>query len=564
MDFSEITNVEDIEARIAEAREAAAPLVERARGGETLPAEERSQLAEHAATIDSGTARITEINQQAEADAAEQAELLDRFAEPEASEADPEPEPEADPEPEAPAEDTPAEPESPAEPVAEEAPMPDSLAASGATAPVRRRPTPRPEVPAAAQVDPYATEVAITASSAVGSIGIHAELTMDTLGEMFATVAERMPAPNGDGRTEDLRMAPLAQITVKRPEEFQLTNNEALNNERIKHVLDQNRLSGDDGEQGLVAAGGWCAPSEVLYNIPVIGESLDGMLSIPEMSAARGGIRSTTGPDFATLFAAIGFHQTETQAIAGTTKTCYEVPCPSFTETRLDVEGVCLKVPILTLAGYPEMVQRIMSGALVVHAHRINAWRLASIATASTAVTITAGVGSTFEDTLGALELRAEYIRQAYRMPFDATLEVVMDHFARAYLRRDLALRSGLDPRNPVTDQALDAHFRSRNLAVQWVYDWNTMANPTGGTGGISSQTTLKALIYPAGTWLGLTKDVINLSSVYDAASLATNVYTGLFSEEGVGVRMMSGVSELVTVPICSKGQTGANALTCS
>lgn len=563
MDFSEITNVEDIEARIAEAREAAAPLVERARGGETLPAEERSTLAEHAATIEAGTARIGEIQAQAEADAAAQAELLGRFDEPEAEAETPEPEAEVEtPEPEAVAEVTPAEPETPAEPVAEEAPMPDSLAASGANAPARRRPTPRPEVEAE-PVDPYGTTVAITASSAVGSIGIHSELTMDDLGSMFAQMAERMPPPNGDGKSEDLRMTPLAQFTIKRPEEFQLTTNEETNNERIANVLDQWRLKGSDGETGLVAAGGWCAPSEVLYNIPVVGESLDGMLSIPEMGAARGGIRSTTGPDFATLYAAIGFHQTEAQAIAGTTKPCYEVPCPSFTETRLDVDGVCIKVPILTLAGYPEMVQRIMSGAMVVHAHKINAFKLSSIATASTAINVTTGVGSTFEDTLGALELRAEWIRQAYRMPFDATLEVVLDHFSRPYLRRDLALRSGLDPRNPITDQALDAHFRARNLAVQWVYDWNTMANPTGGTGGVSSQTTVKAMIYPAGTWLGLTKDVINLSNVYDAASLATNVYTGLFTEEGVAVRMMSGVSELVTVPICSKGQTGANALVC-
>ena len=81
-----------------------------------------------------------------------------------------------------------------------------------------------------------------------------------------------------------------------------------------------------------------------------------GLLSLPEINVSRGGIKYTKGPDFSALYAA-GFCQTEAQAIAGTTKPCYEVPCPPFVEVRLDACGICIKVPILTNAAYPELVR---------------------------------------------------------------------------------------------------------------------------------------------------------------------------------------------------------------
>ena len=91
----------------------------------------------------------------------------------------------------------------------------------------------------------------------------------------------------------------------------------------------------------LVAAGGWCAPSETLYDF-CQDESTDGLLDLPEIAVTRGGVRHTSGPDFSAIYNA-GFTQTEAQAIAGTTKTCYEVACPNFDEVRLDAIGICIR-----------------------------------------------------------------------------------------------------------------------------------------------------------------------------------------------------------------------------
>ncbi|HEY5421317.1 MAG TPA: major capsid protein, partial [Marmoricola sp.] len=80
----------------------------------------------------------------------------------------------------------------------------------------------------------------------------------------------------------------------------------------------------------------------------------------------------------------------------------------------------------------------------------------------------------------------------------------------------------------------------------------------------VAYPTTYSALIYPAGTFIKGTSDVISLNAVYDSASLATNVYTALFFEEGVLVAKMCNEAALVTLPICNAGRTGAANFTCA
>lgn len=80
----------------------------------------------------------------------------------------------------------------------------------------------------------------------------------------------------------------------------------------IAFAVDQSRLPGGS----LVAAGGWCAPSETLYDLCEL-ESRDGLLSLPEVNVRRGGIRYTMGPDWVDIFANTGFSFTEAQDIAG-------------------------------------------------------------------------------------------------------------------------------------------------------------------------------------------------------------------------------------------------------
>ena len=53
-------------------------------------------------------------------------------------------------------------------------------------------------------------------------------------------------------------------------------------------------------------------------------------------------------------------------------------------------------------------------------------------------------------------------------------------------------------------------------------------------------------------------------SAVYDAASLEVNLYTGLFTEQGILVAEMCYDSDRLTLPVCNAGRVGAADLVCA
>jgi hypothetical protein len=411
------------------------------------------------------------------------------------------------------------------------------------------RKTKRPETP---KQEPM---LSITAAA---ETGVPAGSNLPDLAALSGAVVERLKGfapPSGDGQSENLQKFAVAAIQTKFPEDL-IIDRGTDEFSVITRAADESRLESEQGKGSLTAAGGWCAPSETLYDL-ASDESLEGILSLPEVQVRRGGIRFTEGPQFADFYANAGFIQTEAQAIAGTTKPCYEVECPEWTDIRLDAVGICIKVPILTNAAYPELVQRFTSGSLIAHQHMVNANVIGRMVTLSGAARVFTGLGSTVSDTLEALEIVAMQRRQSQRLALNRTMEVVVPFWVQGAHRADLSRRTGQE--TPVTDQQINAHFAARNLSVSYVYDWQVFDETAE-----AYPATYQALVYPAGTFVKGTSAVINLSAVYDAASLAVNTYTGLFMEEGLLVAKRQYGSDLVTLPICNAGATGAHEFTCS
>lgn len=379
--------------------------------------------------------------------------------------------------------------------------------------------------------------------------------TMDKLGEALVARMRGFSPPTGNGQGESLQQFGVAQLRLDYPEE--LTTKRGIEDQEIlEYARRESRLPGDS----LVASAGWCAPSETIYDLCTT-ETTDGIASVPEINVTRGGVRFTSGPDFSAIYAAAsGFDQTEAQAISGTTKASFEVPCNSFTDVRLDAVGLFIKAPILLNAGYPELVRRWLDGSLIAHQHRVNAKVIGKIVTAAGAARVYTGVGTSAGDSLDALELVAQTLREKYAMGMTATMEVLLPSWVLGAFRADLAKRTGQD-NQPVTDQQINAEFSARHLNVQFVRDWQMLATPDTL---IAYPATYQAVMYPAGTFVKGTTDVINLNAVYDAASLATNIYTALFLEQGVLVAKMCNQAALVTLPICNSGRTGAANFTCA
>lgn len=316
----------------------------------------------------------------------------------------------------------------------------------------------------------------------------------------------------------------------------------------------------------LVAAGGWCAPSETVYDL-LEDESRDGLISLPEINVTRGGIKFTKGPKFSDLYAAPSFNFTEEDAKAGKylpdtagsgnkvgAKPVYQVPCTDFEEVRLSAAGMHIQAGLLQQRGYPEQVARTIRGALVAHEHKMSERVIAAMEAQSTAVSLDTGQIGALAPVLTAIELQVEHYRYAQRLSRSTTLEAVFPYWVRGAIRTDLSRREGVDLTD-VPDSRIDAWFRARGVNPQSVYDWQAL---TGEAGTFKVWPgSLKFLLYSAGTFVKGVQGVITLDTVYDSILLGQNDYTALFTEEGYLVAKRGHDARVVTVPLNPNGGTG-------
>lgn len=389
--------------------------------------------------------------------------------------------------------------------------------------------------------------VVLTAAAEVA--GYSAGQVMPDLAAVAQTVIERVSAfPKVFGEEyEGVAMQRYGVAQIRKPfKDDEWLDGSTTDLERAAQAGKESSLPGGS----LAAAGGWCAPSETIYDL-CAGETTDGIIDLPERGIKRGGIRFTSGPDFSTLYSSTGFTQTEAQNIANTSKGCYTVPCPSFSEVRLDAVGLCIKAGILQDTAWPELTKRVISGALIAHEHRQSAAMINKMVTASGTAVVVANMGSVASSTLAAAELVTEQLREQYRLGQNQTLEAVFPVWVRGAIRADLAHRNGVDLLS-VTDQQIQSHFAARKVRTQWVYNWQQLVEGEEGY-----PATFQFMAYPAGTFVKGTASVIKLDAVYDAASLDVNTYTGLFMEEGQLLLQQCWKSKLVTVSAPIIGRTG-------
>jgi hypothetical protein len=430
------------------------------------------------------------------------------------------------------------------------------------------------------------------------------EITLKDVARALDAAARTHVNLNGPtGANGIVQMTALATISRDYDPEFTVTGADT-DQEILDRVRDERRLPGGDllsavearqktlkgeGARGdsLVAAAGWCAPSETDYSI-CMQVSTDGLADFPEVQAKRGGIRHNTGLSFNAIFGggtcATGtgptgfFNLTESQVASGTTKTCLEIPCPSFVDTRLGVTGLCLTGNILSIRGYPEMTETFTRGAVAASAHQVNREQIAAVVSGSTAVTLTgtapwATDGSVVSQVMSAVEMAAVDIKYNLRMQRSSTLEVKMPWWILAQMRADFTRRPyGASPEAiSLADSQINSMFAMRGVRVDYVYDWQDAFATCAVSGAVGAATpitnlpsSLQFLMYPAGTWVRAVNDVITLNSVYDSTKLATNQVTHLFTETGWAMLQMCPVSRVYTINICPSGVTTLpDTLTC-
>lgn len=357
---------------------------------------------------------------------------------------------------------------------------------------------------------------------------------------------------------------PVAQL--QREQDFRYIVDDMTSMEKVYEVL-QAAANPD----ALVAAGGWCAPSELSYDFyNIVCE--DGMLDLPTTGIRRGGMKWPTSPSFGDLAASPGLWVwNETQDIAAATgtaqsgsKTCARVPCAGFNESRLDCDGLCITAGNLTTDAWPEQIANFMRLVMAAHAHRVNNRLIGKLVSASTPVAIGVSGQGVAVPLLDSIELMALDIRTKYAMCDDATLEGVFPNWVFGLVRADLAKRKGWDTPSAafnVTNAEIAAWFTTRGISAQFVQDWQVRAAGLPGQAGAATgwPTSVTYLMYPAGTFVKGNGLSLDLGVVRDSTLNATNDYTAAWSEDCWLTAMIGHESRAVTVPVTANGAVGAD-----
>lgn len=457
-------------------------------------------------------------------------------------------------------------------PAPQPASEPESVAAGGRrTEPAQPRRTQRINVPFS-EIRARAPQQEVTPAL---SIVAAADVPRYTAGAPFANIEELAEAFRERAKTTPTSTS--GQVTG--PKVATVKNH-------FDHVVSRDTSPADiermmkeiTNPASLVAGGGWCAPSEVTYSFFNIACE-DGTVDLPEFGVQRGGIRWPVSPSMADVFtgtftnATNPWLWTESDDILTVTgavnKPCVRVPCPTFSEARLECYGICLTAGNLTDNAYPEATENQTGLLRSAHYHAMNQRYIASMVALATTVAVTGiadDANGISTDLLAHIGWAALDYRTRFGMCENDVLEVVLPFWIREIFRADLSRRNGLADPLAVSDAEIDGYFDVRKVRIQYVKDWQVRAGnqPGGATATQIYPPTVQWMIYAAGTFSRGNGMTLDLGVVRDSVLNAENDHTSLWTEECHLIAMFGHQARLYTTTICAAGRSGsANITTC-
>lgn len=307
----------------------------------------------------------------------------------------------------------------------------------------------------------------------------------------------------------------------------------------------------------LTASGGWCAPSQIVYDLFEVECTPDNLFALPTFKVTRGGIRwPVFVPHDETLNP--GFVWTEANDIAASggspTKPCVRIPCPTFTEARLDATGLCITAGNLMDRAYPEQVQWFINRAVRAYERNSAARQLTLVLADTTGVSIPSSFGAA-SAIISALLLQAEDYRQTNGLCCGENLELVLPCWALPLVKADIARQE--NSLNGVgglpTDADVDAFFAAANLNVKYIDHWQFFATHPKTEWPCS----LQALLTYPGAYVRFDAGRLDLGVIRDSVLNATNDYTSVWFEEFYAVGRRGPRGRLVTIPVNPTGDVG-------
>lgn len=440
-----------------------------------------------------------------------------------------------------------AEPETVDETADEDARVP-VLAAAGVPArpalgDIARR-TPRPRIE-----QRRTPSIAITAASDLPGVSPGANISLDQVALSFHDRARTL----GEGQR-----APVARVEI--PHTHRLGTDPTQNARTISDLI------GQPDAAALVASGGWCAPSQPLFDLFDIGPDTNDLFDLPGLGTdIRAGVMV---PSFYTIGDAAGalWNWTEANDIdaadnngtGDVVKPCLKIPCPTWTEARLEAEGLCVTHGNLSDRAWPELTRQFLSIVMGAHQRRVSAAKIAKVI--SGAVVVAPGAGMTPSDAVGDLlnviSLAASDMRSQYRVSKTRSIDVLLPSWVVDVLRSDLAMRAGVDMLS-VTDSQVVGYLTARGIRPQFTPDWQPLY---ASAPAVAWPATVTFVAWFTGAYVAIDGGSIDLGVVRDSTLNATNDFTAAWSEQFFQVVRRGPLARSYTVPLGIDGVTACCA----
>ena len=363
------------------------------------------------------------------------------------------------------------------------------------------------------------------------------------------------------------------------PSDQTLSDDQHSNMVKVEEFLGRPGKAGsvtdpDRWDDSLVASGGFCAPSEISYDIAQISGAQrpvrDGM---PTFRANRGGLQTATPPtlaqvDLAGADAAITVHS-NADDVAGSSKGVQVPDCVEFVETRTQAIVKRLQFGNFADRAFPEFVETWDDLAMAAHARVAEQELLDAVVANSTAVTTTQQLGAAREVLRVVIQAATGY-RNRHRMPPTTRLRALMPAWVLDAMASDVTQQQA--------SGELDALAVARADASAWLARHNVNVTfyedtPTGLGQVFAAQAagalnpfpdTVHWFLFHEGGYTYLDGGTLDLGIVRDSTLNATNdLQTFVETFEGLAPRAVE--SLWIASPICVNGesQIAVDASTC-
>ena len=324
---------------------------------------------------------------------------------------------------------------------------------------------------------------------------------------------------------------------------------------------------------GLTAAGGICAPTDVRRDLPgVVATSerpfRDGFFTQFGVNGTGGGIRTLPGPVIEDLNGASSWwtNDDDIDALEGTpTKPCLVVTCPDDeTETIVEAAVMCLRYGNFRANYFPQQIARWMELMEAAHARLAEQRLLAAVNTAKTSQPDVAQTLGASRDLLTGLERITAVWDYRHRRPNGAMLSIALPRWVRGLIRADIARQlptgSFMDTLMGPSDAQIDQLIRSRGFEPTWLLDGESGQgfNQQGVAGTLQGwPLTTRTYVAQPGDWLHLGGATLNLGIMRDTTTTTTNDVQ-FFAETDEAPHFHGIESWVVDFTLCPDGSTSA------